>query len=132
MNNIWNGTAAVGLQFPVNPPPLGEAGPPPRPPDGRKFDGGKRMFRLLPVAPLGLIVDVLTFGAKKYAVDNWQLVDDAPARYEDAMFRHIFAWKAGEKNDTESGLPHLAHAGCCLLFLMHFELTPESTPKGDK
>jgi hypothetical protein len=95
------------------------------PPSGRKDDQGKPQYRLLPTRGLAAIVDVLTFGAVKYAPDNWQRVDNASARYEDAMLRHLFAWKAGETNDPESGLPHLAHAGCCLLFLMHFELAPE-------
>lgn len=98
-------------------------GPTPTPtPTGRKDDAGKPQYRLLPVRGLAAIVDVLTFGAQKYAPDNWMKVNNAVERYEDAMLRHLFAWKSGEKNDPESGLPHLAHAGCCLLFLMHFEL----------
>ena len=28
------------------------------------------------------------------------------------------SWRDGEKNDLESGLHHLAHAGCCLLFML--------------
>ena len=106
-------------------------GPTPTP-AGRKDDAGKPSPSLLPIKPLMAIVDVLTFGARKYDRDNWMKVDNAVERYEDAMLRHLFAWKAGETNDPESGLPHLAHAGCCLLFLMHFELAPESTPRSDK
>jgi hypothetical protein len=32
--------------------------------------------------------------------------------------RHVHAWRAGETKDPESGLHHLAHAGCCLLFML--------------
>jgi hypothetical protein len=53
--------------------------------------------------------------------DNWQRVPDAVHRYEAAFFRHMVAFMHGEKNDKESGLPHLAHAGCCLLFLAWFD-----------
>jgi hypothetical protein len=80
------------------------------------------MYRLLPTRGIACIVDVLTFGAQKYAPDNWQLVPDASERYADALLRHIFAWLDGETLDPESGRHHLGHAGCCLLFLMHFEL----------
>ncbi len=37
------------------------------------------------------------------------------------MCRHIFAWWGGEDKDPETGFSHLAHAGCCLLFLMEFQ-----------
>ena len=36
------------------------------------------------------------------------------------MLRHILAWKRGETNDPESGLPHLAHAGWNCIALMHY------------
>ncbi len=91
-------------------------------PDGIKFDHNKPQPRLLPMLGLGAVIDVLTFGAKKYAPDNWQIVPKARERYTDALLRHVFAWMAGETNDPESGLHHLAHAGCCVLFLLHFEL----------
>ena len=89
---------------------------------GRKDDDGKPQYRLLPTRSLAAIVDVLTFGAQKYTPDNWRKVPDAQTRYTDAMLRHIFAWLDGEATDAESGYHHLAHAGCCLLFLLHFEL----------
>ena len=84
---------------------------------GRKFDGNKLEYGLLPPKALEAVVDVLTFGAQKYARDNWKHVDDAKRRYFDALQRHLWAWKMGEKLDPESGKPHLAHAMCCLMFL---------------
>lgn len=87
---------------------------------GQKFDQGKVRMDLIPFAPLEQIAKVLTYGAQKYAPDQWMLVPDAIPRYEAAMLRHITAYKKGEVNDPETGLPHLAHAGCCLMFLLHF------------
>ena len=92
---------------------------------GRKDDKGKPRFSLVPVSALRVIADVLTFGAKKYADDNWKHVPDAKARYTDAMLRHVYAWQEGEVLDPESGLSHLGHAGCCILFLLWFELQAE-------
>ena len=84
---------------------------------GRKFDGGKLEYGLLPPFALEETVKVLTFGAQKYERDNWQKVPDSKRRYFDAMQRHIWSWKQGEKIDSESGIHHLAHAMCCLMFL---------------
>ena len=83
---------------------------------GMKFDGGKRDFTLLPWAGVEEIVKVLEFGAQKYDRDNWKHVDDAQHRYTKAAFRHLIAYDKGEINDPESGLPHLAHLGCCIRF----------------
>jgi Domain of unknown function (DUF5664) len=84
---------------------------------GRKFDGGKLQYSLLPPLALEDVVKVLTFGAQKYEPDNWKRVPDAKRRYFDAAQRHIWAYKAGEINDPESGVNHLAHAVCCLMFI---------------
>lgn len=88
---------------------------------GVKFDGGKLDWTLLPFDSVKDILRVLEFGAKKYTRDNWQKVPDAKRRYTAAALRHVTAYAAGETLDPESGLPHLAHAGCCLLFLAWFE-----------
>ena len=84
---------------------------------GRKFDSEKPRWDLLPVEPVEDIVKVLTYGSKKYADDNWKCVKPFKKRYFSAMLRHIFAWWCGESTDKETGLSHLSHAGCCLLFL---------------
>ena len=84
---------------------------------GRKFDGGKLEYGLVPPHALREVVKVLTFGAQKYERDNWQKVPDSKRRYFDALQRHVWAWKEGEQNDPESGIHHLAHAMCCLMFL---------------
>ncbi len=88
---------------------------------GVKHDGGKPRFSLLPWSSVRHVVDVLEFGACKYAVNNWQRVDDARQRYTDAALRHVIALAEGERRDPESGLSHAAHAVCCLLFLMWFD-----------
>jgi hypothetical protein len=91
-------------------------------PIGRKFDGGKLEYGLLPPLALEETVKVLTFGAQKYERDNWQKVDDAKRRYFDALQRHVWAWKRGEQLDSESGINHLAHAMCCLMFLYEHDI----------
>ncbi len=88
---------------------------------GKKFDGGKLRWSLLPIRSLNAILEVLEFGATKYAPDNWQRVEDAETRYYDAAMRHLTAWFDGEKTDPETGKSHLAHAACCLLFLIWFD-----------
>lgn len=85
---------------------------------GRKDDSNKRRYSLLPTGTVNQVVDVLEAGATKYEVANWQQVPDARTRYYDASMRHIDAWWNGELTDSETNLPHLAHAICCLLFLM--------------
>ena len=41
---------------------------------GRKFDGGKLQYGLVPPLALKEMVKVLTFGAEKYEPDNWKFV----------------------------------------------------------
>jgi hypothetical protein len=88
---------------------------------GTKLDQNKPRWSLLPSGTIIQVIRVLEYGAEKYAVDNWQHVPDARTRYYDAAMRHLDAWHRGEMNDDESGLPHLAHAACCLLFLLWFD-----------
>jgi len=82
-----------------------------------KFDDGKAQLSLLPYGPLGDIAKVLEFGAKKYGRDNWRKGGDIN-RFIDAALRHIMAYNEGEDLDPESKLPHMAHAGCNILFAL--------------
>ena len=90
--------------------------------EGRKFDGGKLEYGLIPPLALKEMVKVLTFGAQKYERDNWQKVPESKRRYFDALQRHLWAWKEGEEFDHESGIHHLAHAMCCLFFLYEHDV----------
>lgn len=84
---------------------------------GVKYDTEKTRLELLPFEQIEQIAEVLTIGAKKYSDDNWKKVMPR-SRYIGASLRHIFSWIRGEKLDKETGKSHLAHAVCCLLFLM--------------
>jgi hypothetical protein len=88
---------------------------------GVKYDQGKLMMRLIPHEAIVGLAEVLTFGANKYTPNGWQTVPDAENRYEDALLRHIYARKAGELTDPESGLSHLKHALTNLAFLVYLE-----------
>ena len=85
---------------------------------GVKLDQNKRQWNLLPWREVGLVVDVLMFGANKYSPDNWKHVLYAEERYLEAAIRHIVARIHNRINDPESRKPHLAHAVCSLLFIM--------------
>lgn len=89
---------------------------------GVKFDQDKPQWTLVPFKAFDEVVKVLTIGAKKYAPDNWKKVPNARQRYIDAAFRHMSAYASGEKLDAETGKSHLAHAMCCFLFLLAFDL----------
>ena len=97
--------------------------------EGRKFDNDKPEYGLLPPNALHEKVKVLTYGAKKYARDNWKFVPDSKRRYFDALQRHLWAWKKGEQLDHETGLYHLAHAACCLDFLLEHDIMPDLQEK---
>jgi hypothetical protein len=89
---------------------------------GRKDDSNKNRLDLLPFEAIEEIGKVLTFGSTKYADDNWKKVPNLRRRYLAAGLRHVFAWASGQRNDSETGLHHLAHATCCFLFVLTREL----------
>lgn len=86
--------------------------------EGIKYDASKPRWSLIPQGTLEEVIKVLEYGANKYSPDNWKKVPEMEVRYYDAAMRHIDAYWQGEYLDEESGQPHLAHAVCCLMFLM--------------
>lgn len=93
--------------------------------EGVKYDEGKLRFDLVPINAVTELAKVLSFGAAKYAPNGWQKVEDPINRYYAALLRHLFAWRAGEKIDPESGLSHLSHVITNVVFLLEFELNKE-------
>lgn len=85
-----------------------------------KADENKNRVDLLPIGPMEAIAEILTFGANKYADNNWRK-GFKWSRVYGALLRHMFAWWRGEKCDPETGKSHLAHAGCCIMFLLEHE-----------
>ena len=87
---------------------------------GMKFDDNKLRWDLLPWDAIEAIVDVYTYGAKKYEDNNWKFVDKD--RYFSALMRHLTASRNGETRDEESGRSHLAHAAWNAITLLWFEM----------
>ena len=96
----------------MSPPPTSE---------GRKDDSGKTPWHLMPPDALNQIAQVLAFGATKYGDRNWEKGMNWSRPFS-ALMRHMWAWWRGERCDPETGLSHLAHAGCCILFLLSYEV----------
>ena len=86
-----------------------------------KFDDNKTDWSLMPFEAVEEINKVLEFGAKKYSAHNWTEGEGfSYTRVMSSLFRHLFAWSRGQDLDPESGLSHLAHAGCNVLFLIYY------------
>ncbi len=91
-------------------------------PTGLKFDTEKNPLELLDPLALEGIGMVLKFGSNKYAAHNWR-GGISFTRLIGAALRHLFAIIKGEDVDPESGLPHVDHLGCCVMFLSNMMKT---------
>lgn len=90
--------------------------------EGVKHDDGKPDLSLLSSIALLEIAKVLDHGKRKYSAHNWR-GGFKYSRLIAAVLRHILAYNNGEEIDPETGLSHLAHASCGLMFLLEFEKT---------
>lgn len=93
--------------------------------EGVKYDQDKLKWHLLPGDALNEVVKVFQFGADKYGERNWEK-GMGWSRLFSAIMRHMWAWWRRNPHDEETGLSHLAHAACCVLFLLAYEI------RGDK
>lgn len=87
--------------------------------EGTKYDDDRLRADLWSITALEETAKVLTYGAEKYEVYNWAK-GIKYSRVYGALLRHLWAWWRREENDAETGLNHLAHAMCCLMFLLHY------------
>jgi hypothetical protein len=79
---------------------------------GAKLDAGKPQPLLIErdmANALAAVVEVATFGAKKYSPGGWLQVADGFNRYSDAEARHRNKRHRGETHDDDSKLLHLQH-----------------------
>lgn len=83
---------------------------------GVKDNRGKPPIDLIPYEPLLGVAEVLAFGARKYKPHNWRLGLSWTQTWS-SLQRHLWAWLGGEEEDPETGLPHIDHALCQLMFL---------------
>lgn len=60
-------------------------------------------------------------GTLKYGRANWRVAGVRASIYIDAVLRHVNAYREGETNDPDSGVPHLGHALACLAILVDSE-----------
>ena len=90
-----------------------------------KYDGGKPRWDLFPYDAAEEVVKVLNYGAVKYEDRNWE----RGLRWGQcfgATIRHLYSWWhckliGKDGTDPESGISHLGHAMCNILFMMAYE-----------
>lgn len=92
------------------------------PSEGLRFDTDKLLFDCIPPYSEEMIARVLTMGAKKYSVRNWELGMDWD-RCINSLMRHLNKFRQGVNMDEESGLPHIAHVAVNAIFLLEYSRT---------
>lgn len=88
-----------------------------------KYDGGKPKMALVPPRAIESVARVMTFGAMKYAAENYLAGDMTYRQLLSACGRHINTFLQNEDTDAESLQSHLANGACCLLMLLEGILT---------
>ena len=60
---------------------------------------------------------VLDYGTKKYSRNNWRKGYEDKFSAADSLYRHLQELISGKILDQESGLPHIGHIMCNIMFL---------------
>ena len=89
---------------------------------GRKYDGGKLRYDLIPSLALEDMAKGLTFGTIKYDDNNWVKVPNGRKRYMAAALRHIQEYRKGNMWDEEQNIHHLSAAMNNLSFIVEKDL----------
>lgn len=98
-----------------------------------KYDQDKVDWSILPISASEEIIRVFEFGAKKYARANF--LEGGGLNYSrvlNSLLRHTYAFMRGEDRDPETGLSHLAHAGCNIYMLLSYELNKQKYTNDDR
>lgn len=91
--------------------------------EGMKNDflDDKPRWDLLPLQEIEDLVKVYTAGAKKYAPNSWQKLDNGYQRYKAALFRHLLAYEKGERIDPDTKCMHLAQVAWNAVAMLWFD-----------
>ena len=89
---------------------------------GIKHDQEKPDLSLISSVAIFEMAKVMTFGKDKYGSNNWRKGIHW-TRVIAGVLRHLFSWLGGETYDKETGISHLAHAGCGIMFLLEYAET---------
>ena len=90
--------------------------------DAIRHNQDKLRVDLIPTELIEEVAKVLTFGAKKYSPNNWKgFTKEQQGEILGSLLRHILEYQKGNRLDSESGLPHLAHAAGNIAFILYFE-----------
>lgn len=76
-------------------------------------------YDLIPSEALRTVAELYGRGAQKYAEHNWRRGYDWSLSFA-ALQRHAWQFWAGEDNDAETGLPHMASVAFHALALLTF------------
>jgi len=74
------------------------------------------------------MVKVLEYGAEKYERNNWRRSGDK-CKIIDSLLRHLKYMVKDEYIDDDSGLPHIGHVLCNIMFYT-YQLVNEGEPEG--
>ena len=88
---------------------------------GERKNSGKLKWSLVSWKALEPMIEVLMFGAEKYAPWNWT----KGLKYteiSESLQRHLNSFMEGEDDDPESKLSHLGHILCNSLFLSYMHI----------
>jgi hypothetical protein len=98
--------------------------------DPGKDDVGKLDWNLMLWTGLEEVVKVRHAGVLKYEPHSWADAENPLPRYSAAAMRHLVQHMKGELNDPETGLLHVAHAACNMMFMLELMVNPvnESGP----
>ena len=84
---------------------------------GIKNDANKTRYDLVDWPFVEGMANVMTANVGKHDDDTWKSIKPFRQKHFSALMRHVVKWLCGEKLDAETGLSHLYHAACRLMFL---------------
>lgn len=90
-----------------------------------RLNEGKARMDLVPTSAIRGIAEVLSFGAQKYAENNWRK-GMKWSKVSSSLQRHLIAFLDGEDRDVESELLHIDHIMTNAAFLKeYYKICPQ-------